>query len=173
MQHVYIGASTEDMLCVLRFLSRFAVSRLKYKTFQSQFQSGTSVKNFQLGKKKKAKRKRKKDDKEKKIRVSKKPKVHFYFSCFSSVVWWKPLLQHSNPEVFIELSREAIRQWSFLGRVIKCSREFIWVFACSLVRCCTSILLRKKLMSSWCGWCLAELRSVKQPWEKKCLYSLL
>lgn len=55
MQHFYIGASTEDMLCVLRFLSRFTVSRLKYRTFQSQFQSGTLVKNFQLGKKRRQK----------------------------------------------------------------------------------------------------------------------
>lgn len=86
MQHFYIGASTEDMLCVLRFLSRFTVSRLKYRTFQSQFQSGTLVKNFQHGKKRRQKKK-KKEDNEKKIRVSKKPKVRFYFSCFSSVVW--------------------------------------------------------------------------------------
>lgn len=60
MQHVYIGASTEDMLCVLRFLSRFAVSRLKYRTFQSQFQSGTSVKEFPTWKKKEGKKKKKK-----------------------------------------------------------------------------------------------------------------
>lgn len=59
MQHFYIGASTEDMLCVLRFLSRFTVSRLKYRTFQSQFQSGTLVKNFQLGKKRRQKEKEK------------------------------------------------------------------------------------------------------------------
>lgn len=58
-QHFYIGASTEDMLCVLRFLSRFTVSRLKYRTFQSQFQSGTLVKNFQLGKKRRQKEKEK------------------------------------------------------------------------------------------------------------------
>lgn len=59
MQHFYIGASTEDMLCVLRFLSCFTVSRLKYRTFQSQFQSGTLVKNFQLGKKRRQKEKEK------------------------------------------------------------------------------------------------------------------
>lgn len=91
-----------------------------------------------------------------KIHISKEPRIQFYFSCFTSVLFLETdatvqkCLQNSTGKPWSDL---LLDMW--LSAVESASGDIgkRMVFASSSVRCCRSVLLRKELLSSWCGLC--------------------